>query len=866
MSDRQAEPATGSKVSNDLMSLLAIFRHEWRQLTGAAPTYIFQIGFLACLMACIFLVADFYSTDEASIRLMLTFLPWVALIFVPALAMRAWSDEPGGSGMELTQTLPAADWAVIAGKFLAGSAILLITLLFTLPFGLTVAYLGEPDGGVMFAGYLAAALLLMTAYAVGLSSAVLMREPVASYIVGIGVLFALLLLGWDILTRLLDGQVPAPLLTNLASASPKYWFDRIAKGLVEPAAVGYFVALSLFALWAAAFVLEIRRGGSREGRWTAAALAKSWALPITLFLVTPLLRSLPLALDLTSEREFTLNSGTLRVIDAVPPGTEVTFYWSENETSVPARIKSHAGRVRDHLRTLAVRAGGRLNILTRNPEPDSDTEFEALAAGLRKIPMTSGDSFFLGATFRHGNRTSLIPYFDIRRDRFVEYDIALMLSGLTKTRTSKIGFLSPLLRPRHVTEEREGLSFLSEVKRAYDVSVIPHFSSTLPNDLDVLILIDATILRRELLYEIDQFVMRGGSLIVMMDPKVRFNRPSDAINPEPSNEINDISDILLRYGIRYQGDAVVGDDGSASLVTDSAQRQIRYPYWLRLKKDRLSDAHSVTAELNEVFFGEPGALNIEAAANALPLVVTSSKSGKETRKAFQNANAETLASGFKPDGEERVLAAMLKGPFKSAFNDDSNLAGKAGHTRNSQGTPTLFVFADVDWIFDGFSLQRVPLENDTIVRPLNDNLAFLLNIIEYASGSPDLISIRSRGKLNRPFTYVESLFARAQSDYREQEQALVQKIAATEKMLAEIPGAAGVSRADQLPEPVQSKIRKLRKDLLPFRRKLREIRRRSRQDVVRLGHRLTIINLISGPVLVLIFAGLMTVVFRVRPA
>ena len=110
-----------------------MFRHELRLLLYQPLSYLFQLGFLAVLAASVFLIADFYATDEASIRLLLVFLPWVALILVPALAMRAWIEDHSDRSMELTLTLPVSVGAVVLGKFLAGYLVLIVTLLFTLP-------------------------------------------------------------------------------------------------------------------------------------------------------------------------------------------------------------------------------------------------------------------------------------------------------------------------------------------------------------------------------------------------------------------------------------------------------------------------------------------------------------------------------------------------------------------------------------------------------------------------------------------------------------------------------------------------------------------------------------------------------------
>jgi len=849
--------------SSFLSPLYAVYRHEWRQLVYSPLTYVFQIGFLAALAACIFLIADFYGSDDASIRPMLVFLPWVALILVPALAMRAWTDEPGNRGIELTLTLPIPLWSIVGGKFLAGASVLLLVLLFTSPFLATVAYLGEPDFGVVFSGYLAAALLLLSFYAIALFAAAVMREPVGAFVFGVALLFFLLLLGWDVFGRLLRDQIPAEIYGVISSFSPKFWLNRLSDGDIEFAGLFYFLALSL--LFLTATVMVIRARGTNLGAGTK--LVRGMAAAVGMLAVFAVLlvaaRDVPIGIDLTAAKEFTLHQGSLDVVEKLPDGVEVDFFWSENEASVPAAIKSHARRIRDHLQAIAARADGRVTLRIHDPQPDSEQEEEALAAGLRKVPMSSGDSFFLGARVRHDKRAGAIPYFDIRRERLLDYDVAVALNGLTKSRTPKVGILSSLFQSRHASDAREGLSFISQLKQAYDIAVIPHFTAKIHKDLDVLLIIDATILQREMLYEIDQFVMRGGSLIVMMDPRVRFNPASNKVTPLPSKEVNDISDLLLRYGLRYQGEKVVGDVELASFVVDNQQRRLSYPFWLRIRQEGLADTNPVTANLNEVFFAEPGALEVLDEERAVPIITTTQKSGTLDREAFEGAEPSKLSAGLKPDGKSRIIAAMVRGPFESAFDAAPSDAAVAKHAKRSTGAPSLFVVADVDWIFDPVSLQKVELDGRVIVRPLNDNLTFLLNMIEYASGDPALIAIRSRGRLQRPFTRVAKLFTHAQEQYRESEAELVQKISNVETEIAKIPAAAGVERVDQLPEKVRSKVRALQRDLLPIRRNLREIRHKIRNDVERLGRRLTIINLLAGPLLVLAF-GALVFAFRRR--
>lgn len=839
-----------------MASAIAVLRHEWRQFIYSPLTYVFQAAFLVALAAGIFLVADFFATDEASLRLMLTFLPWVALILVPALAMRAWIDEPGDRSLELTLTLPVPVSAVVAGKFLAGFGVLLLTLVFTAPFPLTVAYLGDPDPGVIIAGYMSAAGLLAAFYALSLFAAALLREQVSAFVLGVMVLLVVLLLGWDVTARAGRDTLPAGALETLATLSPKYWMDRMAKGHIEFAAIVYFIAGPVLALTMTAILIRFRR---RHTGWLAALGLRAGtiiAFAGCLVIVVMAARAVPAAVDMTAEKEFTLHASVLKIVEQLPDDVTLDLYWSESEPSVPVTIKSYAGRVLDRLKVIASRSQGRITVNLVDPRPDSEQELTALGSGIRRIAMTSGDYFYLGLTATSGGRAGRNVYLDPRRQQLLDYDIALLLSGLGQKKTRKLGILSPLVTPKNLDTGRPGLQVLEELKRSYDVAVIPHFDAALPDGLDVLLVLDATILKKKMLYAIDQLVMGGGGLVVLMDPQLRSNKASNAINPDPSPEINDISDLLQSYGVKYLGKTVVGDAALAASVMDAQQRQSSYPFWLRIPQAQVSAAHPVTADLNELLFAEAGALELTAGSQAIPLVMTTAQSGERQRKGFDALTPAQLASEFKPDKHPRIVAAAVATTLRSAFWAGGEFPILVKHRNASVGTPAIFVVSDIDWIFDSFALQQSGTNGQASLRPLNDNLTLLLNMLEYAGGDPALISIRSRGKLHRPFSHVASLFKTAQSTFRDKETELAGRIAQVEAELVEIPKAAGSTDFASLPDELKAKIAEVQKGLLPLRRELRATRLSMREAVDRLSRRITILNLAAGPVLVLLFAGL----------
>jgi len=849
------------KLIQSLSGFRAVFRHELRMLFFAPLSYLFQIAFLLGLSTCVFLVTDFYASDEATLRLLLVFIPWVSLILIPSLAMSAWVDSQADRGLELTFTLPVSLTAVVLGKFAAGYVLLLLTLGLTFPLVLTLGYLGDPDPGVIISGYLACALLLGVCFSLALFAAALVREPVGGFVTGVALLFVIMLCGWDVFGRLLRTTLPQWAWESLAAYSPVTWLSSLGAGVLHFQGLFYFFATIFVALMATHWVMRARRAGGIRCHVTRRQGVTVLALGVLWLVGVPLSSYLPGQVDLTAQNEFSLHAGTKKVLERLPPGVRVTLYWSESEDTVPVLIKSHARRIERLLSTMAVFSN--LELAQVDPRPDTQEELQALSQGIHRVPMSSGDHFFLGLAVEHDNRTGHIAYLDIRRDSLLEYDIALALNGLTRETTPKIAVISPLLPSTSALSGREGLSFMAELKRAYDVAVVPFFKSSLPDDLDALLLIGTDILRADMLYRIDQYVMSGGSLIVMIDPYTRVKPANNVTNAQPSADINDISDLLQRYGVTYQGESVIGDVNVASVVSDDQQGRLSYPFWLRIRAAGLSSTHPATANLNEVLMVEPGALQLAAGGDNTPLIVTTAKAGSYSRGKFAGKTPRKLALDFVAEGGERVLAAAIKGSLPSAFVQAPEGLSGGLHQKVSNGAPAVFVVADVDWLFDPFSLQQTNMGGEIVVRPLNDNLAFLLNMVEYATGDQALMEIRSRGQLQRPFTRIAALFRDAQARLQNEEAGLTREVAELEAKIGAVSQGLGDVEFGQLPENIKKQLREFEPKLLTARRNLREMRAGIRAEVDSLTRRLTLFNLLCGPLIVLVLAW---VVFRTRRA
>lgn len=831
-------------------AVAAIFRHQLRLLLHSRLTLVFQLAFLTALTAATFLVGDFFAANEAALDTMLGFLPWIALVFVPALAMKTFAGRAHDRERELLMTLPLPRSAIALGAWLAGSLALALTLAFTAPFALTVAWLGEPDAGVLAASYLGGFLLLSSFYAVSLFASAAARSEIGAFVIALAILFALVMSGWDGLRRLGLGEGLAAQLQSVSAMSPKFWMERIAAGRLELKALVYFAALTALALAGAAAAL-----GSRPG-WTRLALGGAAGVALALAAVAT--APSRLAIDLTAQKSVTLAEGTLDLARRLPAGSRIDFYWSAGAPGVPSAVRAYAGQVEDLLRLVTERSGGRISFEAHADEPDAGDDGAAIAAGLRRVPMSSGDAFFLGAVISAGERRIPIAYFDQRREAQLEYDIATALSGLARARPPKVGVISPLLAPGDPTAAETGFNAIAELRRAYDVAVIPPFADRLPDGLDALVVIGATFLKREMLYSIDQGTLRGMGLIVMIDPRLRLSPAGDRAAPTPSEDVDDISDLLLAYGIRYRGDAVVGDAAIATPVADASQTTIAFPYWMRFGRDRISGSHAVTSSLGDLLFVEPGAL--EAAPSAA-LATTTDAAGAASGRDLAEKTPAAAAASFAPGGGARMVAAEVDGPFRSAFRAVPPGLEAPAHVARGERPSAVFAVADIDWILDPFAYEP-QFEPGAARKPRNDNVALFLNMVERAAGGGELIAIRSRGQVRRPLERVAALAKEASRAERDGAAAAMSRLAEVERRIAALPAAAGVAGLGDLPEDVQRRVAELRRSLAPDRRIVRLSQARERDAVEALRARVILLNLAGGPALAFAFAGLVALARR----
>lgn len=237
----------------------AVMRRELRSFFVTPMAWVFLVIFLVLAGILTFYTGDFYERGQADLQPFFVIHPWLYLILVPALTMRMWAEEAKGGTLELLLTFPLPLWQAMLGKFLAAWLFIGLALVLTFPIWLTVNYLGSPDNGVIVAGYLGSWLMAGSFVAIGACLSALTRSQVVAFVLTATVCVLLILAGQPQVLDFFSGALPRKLVNALAYLSMLRHFEAIARGVLDPRDLAYFLLSSVGWLSAGVVLLELKR-------------------------------------------------------------------------------------------------------------------------------------------------------------------------------------------------------------------------------------------------------------------------------------------------------------------------------------------------------------------------------------------------------------------------------------------------------------------------------------------------------------------------------------------------------------------------------------------------------------------------------
>lgn len=233
----------------------AIFRRELANYFATPLAYVFIVIFLIFSGIFTFYVGGFYERGQADLQPFFTFLPWLYMFLVPAISMRLWAEERKSGTLELLMTLPVPTVSAVLGKYLAAWVFTGLALLLTFPLWITVNVLGDPDNGIIVAGYVAGFFMAGSYLAIGSCLSAFTRNQVIAFVLTIMVAFLFTVSGMPMVLDAFSGWAPDLVVEQVASLSFLTHFNSIVRGVIDLRDVIYFAAL--IALWLVANMIVV---------------------------------------------------------------------------------------------------------------------------------------------------------------------------------------------------------------------------------------------------------------------------------------------------------------------------------------------------------------------------------------------------------------------------------------------------------------------------------------------------------------------------------------------------------------------------------------------------------------------------------
>lgn len=508
------------------------------------------------------------------------------------------------------------------------------------------------------------------------------------------------------------------------------------------------------------------------------AILLAGALLALLFVIANLLVSRLVGgrqLDATASGRYTLTEESLKTVAALRQPVTIRLYVSEKLQSAWDELGAHAAQTTAFLARCVLAAPDKIRLEIRRIKPFSDMEKQAVSEGMLPFPENEEELYFGLKVIAADGRSALIPALKPERRALLESDLNRILHGLNEERKVKIGVFSPRLP---FSPDGKGSAFASLaalLQEYYEVFEIPAGSSLVPQDISVVLALDPGRLPPVFAYALDQYVMRGGKVVFLVDPYSEVRHALQGYPPRPDAEMGEY---LKTWGIDYHAERVAGDVLRGERVKGGDGRYRVYPLWFWAKGE----------DGRPLRFHTPGSLLAAenfADLHFSELAATGGQSGDIAAEKIRYASKTQVILDYNQDNKKRVLALLAEGKFRSHYR--GGILDKAKSAQPylpfAVRDAAVAVVADSDFAADELWVASRDPENPVYgIVPYAGNAAFLLGLIDRLSGRavvPPSVSPEAPGAAN----IAETLYLKSAEKLREEKEKFDAKEAASSARL-----------------------------------------------------------------------------------
>lgn len=627
-------------------------------------------------------------------------------------------------------------------------------------------------------------------------------------------------------------------------------------------------------------------------------------IAVATVLAVAIISALPsLRIDLTEDNLYSLSDGTRSIVSNLQAPIELMFFYSESATEDIPQIRTYGTRVQELLNEIVLASNGRLSLNVIDPEPFSEDEDLATEFGIQAVPVAQGgQAIYFGLVVAQeesavqnpalGRAAETMPLIRPDQEQFLEYEFMKLVSKVNNPDLQVVGLLTELdidggFDPVAGQATQQWM-IMDVIRQLYAVQRVAKTANEIDEEIDILMIVHPQGFSDQLLYAIDQFVMRGGKALVFLDPNAdsMVSRTQQG-NLIPAGMSSELPGLLEAWGIEFPSGKVLTDNELALRVSmGQGQRPIAHLGMLGVQRNFLTQNDIVTSRLETINMSSPGVISqLEGASTRFePLMVSSSDSMLMDAGLIEDVtDPSILFDEFVSEGVSHTIAARISGVIETAFPDGMPVAEVevvdeedaaaeeestdalaaeeepvSEHLSSSNGEVNILVFADTDMLGDRMWVQVGQFMGQRIPQPFANNGDMVINALDNLSGGAELSSIRSRGTYSRPFTRVIQLQRQADDRLRVEEAELLDRLADAEAALADLNEDENGELVGQVTPEIQAEVDRFNEQMLETRRSLRDVQYQLTEDIEQLGANLKLINTVLIPVLLSLLALLLS--------
>ena len=701
--------------------LLLVARRELRGFFDQPTAYVLAVAFLGLGLFLAF--RSLYAMSAATLRPFFDLLPWLLVVFIPAVAMKSLAEERRGRTLEWLLAQPLTEVEIVLGKFLGNWLFVMITLAGTLPVAFGVLAASEADPGIMVAQYFGAALLTAQMVAIGIWASSMTRNQITAFILGASVCFTLVLIGTPIvqigLPRLIGGWA--------AQLSVISHFENVARGVVDLRDLLYFGSTCGLFLMLAVSSLSQERLSRQSGAFRRLRLGTG-VIALAVLMLNLLGGSARGRLDLTRDDLFTLSDGSRVILGALDDVVNLTVFVSDD---LPQEIQLTERDVRDLVADLRGASNGMLNTAEVNPDDGEDEADQASSVGVMPIEFNvlRDDELqvkrgYFGLAVTYADEQEIIPVIDRADD--LEFRLVSAIANMTNEDRPTLAFMSGF----EAKESFQYRSFRESVADRYNITTVNLAADslgppTVPDTVDVLVVAaPAQPLSPMAVRAIESYLDDGGAALLLLE-RHTINPQSPMTMPVTTG----LEDLLARRGVEASDEMVFDLASSERVSVPQGYFNVIRPYPLWPIAFAGAD-HAITRDLSNATFGWAAPFTWEEDNGAVtPLWQTTEGGGTQPAGAVIDPRTEFATSEDELSVQTLAVAIDLS-------------AADVGETEDAEETadPGSMPGGRIIAIGDGDFLE------DRFVQANSQNVIFAANAVDWLAQDEALIGIRSKDR------------------------------------------------------------------------------------------------------------------------